>query len=204
MKRGETYSSGWLKAQDMLDQGKVNGLDLTIKTVTTSTMNDGKVQRVLSFNEDDRELGLNVTNWDACAELSGKDDDEHWPGFVINVHPIKLDRPYNGKTHGLRIRPAQGVGPARVANHAGPSQVSMIDNAGPFWSLTDATTAVLEAGISRDDFMGYLKSKGLTKWNPATHTQLAVDFIATRKAAASAAPVDAEEIPFAPDPWIPA
>ena len=199
MKRGETYSSGWLKSQDMLDQGKVNGLDLTIKSVTTSTMNDGKVQRVLAFNEDDRELGLNVTNWDAVADLSGKDDDDEWPGTVVNVHPIKLDRPYNGKTHGLRIRPPQGVGPARMAA-SGPSRVGVNDAIpqpaapGPAWSLTDATTAVLEAGIPRDEFMGYLKSSGLTKWNPAQHTKLAMDFIASRKGAAAS--MDAEEIPF--------
>lgn len=104
MKRGETYSSGWLKSQDMLDKGLTEGMDLTIKSIRTSEMNDGGVQRVLAFNETDQELGLNATNWDSLAELTGKDDDDLWLGFKFNAYPHKLDRPFNGKTHGIRIR----------------------------------------------------------------------------------------------------
>lgn len=188
MKRGETYSSGWLKAQDMLDQGKLNGMDLTIKSVTTSTMDDGKVQRVLAFNEDDRELGLNVTNWDSIAGITSQDDDEHWIGSVVNVHPIKLDRPYNGKTHGLRVRSPQGIGPARANGHA-PAPAPTRPAPGMNWE--DAVTAVLEAGLADADWRAHVKGLGLTKWNASTGAKLVQDFIASHKAA-----VDEDIIPF--------
>ncbi len=127
MKRGETYTSGWLKAADMLEQGQANGLDLTIKAIKSATMDDGKQQRSISFQEDERELGLNVTNWDTIADLTGKDDDDHWIGTVINAYPHKLDRQFNGATHGIRIRHPQGVGPA----HTNPRQPARQPNGMP-------------------------------------------------------------------------
>lgn len=90
------------------------------------------------------------------------------------------------------------------ANSGGPKQVSVAGNGHEKWTLTDATTAVLEAGIPEQDFKVYLKSKGLKVWKPSEHTQLAQDFIATRTAAANSAPIDDEAIPFSPLPWIPA
>ncbi len=104
MRKSEIYSSGWLKAPDLIAGGQPNGINLTIKGVHTGETDDGKEQRILSFTEDGRQLGLNVTNWDTIAEITGKDDDDHWIGTRINVYPHKLDRPYNGKTHGIRIR----------------------------------------------------------------------------------------------------
>lgn len=110
MKRGETYSSGYLKAPDMLDQGitEANGINLTIKSIVTQNMDDGNVQRVLSFTDSDQKLGLNATNWDSIAAITGKDDDDLWIGTRINCYPHKLDRPYQGKTHGVRVRAVAG------------------------------------------------------------------------------------------------
>lgn len=70
------------------------------------------------------------------------------------------------------------------------------------WTLEDATTAVLEAGITRDAFHAHLRNKGLTSWNAKKHTQLARDFIAIEKTKTTA--IDDEHIPFNPLPWIPA
>lgn len=121
MRRIDIYTSGWMKAPDMLAAGQLHGLDLTIKEVTTSTMDNGEEQRTLAFVEDERRMGLNATNWDSIAALTGKDDDDGWTGTVINVYPHKLDRPYNGKTHGVRVQAPQGIDPATARQKpAGP------------------------------------------------------------------------------------
>jgi hypothetical protein len=112
MKRGEIYTSGWLKAKDMLDAGRVNGLDLTIVKAEAGEL-DGDKQCVLSFREDERQLGLNATNFDAIVDMTGHPDSDDWIGTTINAYPAKLDRPYNGHTHGVRVRGPQGVGPAK-------------------------------------------------------------------------------------------
>lgn len=120
MKRGEIYSGGFLKASDLIDKGQADGIDVTIKAVHTDTMDDGKQQRILSFHETDQQLGLNVTNWDSIAVIAGVDDDDHWVGLKIRVYPHRLDRPYNGKTHGIRVRAVVGGGglPANAIPHA--------------------------------------------------------------------------------------
>lgn len=121
MKRSDIYESNWIKSQDMLDQGLDHGLNLTISAIETNTMDDGREQRVLSFKESDKRLGLNATNWDSIAAITGEDDDDNWIGTCINVYPHKLDRPYMGKTHGIRVRAVQG---SRVSRGAAAPKVT--------------------------------------------------------------------------------
>lgn len=116
MKRGEVYSSGFMKAQDLIDQGHIDGIVLTIKGSRIATLDDGAKQVVLAFAEDDRELGLNATNFDTIVELTGRDDSDNWNGAKICIYPQKLDRPYKGATHGVRVRAANSaVAPIRPA-----------------------------------------------------------------------------------------
>jgi hypothetical protein len=129
MKRGEIYQSGWIKAKDMLDLGQTDGLNLTVKKVRTGELNDGTVQGILAFNEDERELGLNVTNWNAMVEITGQEDGDDWLGSKINVYPHKLDRPYQGATHGVRVRAIAGAKAATPpANTSTPPNTSLPDN----------------------------------------------------------------------------
>lgn len=105
MKRNEMYGAGmFIKAKDMLADGTESGLTLTIKDVSTSTFADGDEQRVLTFEEDDRKLGLNATNWDRIAKITGQDDDDQWPGTQIVLYVQELDKPFNGHTHAIRVR----------------------------------------------------------------------------------------------------
>lgn len=122
MKRGQVYSSGWLKAKDMLDQNLPNGMDLTIKGAKEGSLDDGSRQVVLSFHEDERELGLNATNFDTICDIFKVDDSDYFAGKKINAFPHKLDRPYNGATHGIRVRLPIGV-VAPVAKGAPPPSI---------------------------------------------------------------------------------
>jgi len=186
-RRGETYSSGWLKASDLLDTGNKDGLDLTIKSLSTSEMDDGKVQRVLAFEEDERQLGLNVTNWDALAEMFAADDDDDWVGCVCNVYPHKLDRIYNGKTHGLRVRlPAK----SRTKQAQAPATVM---------KMAEAVAALKDVGISRDDLVAHLKANGFSAYVPDTCTPVVMALISESRAKMLDGPhnpVDEDEIPF--------
>lgn len=189
-RRGEIYSSGWLKASDLLDTGKETGLDLTIKAVRTSEMDDGKVQRTISFVEDDRELGLNVTNWDSLAILFKKEDDEDWIGGVCNVHPHRLDRPYNGKTHGIRVGAPRGVGPARTT-------VAPATSAG--MTFAAAVEAVGKVMMTRDGLVEHLKANGHSVWNSASCTPIVLGLIkelSGPKTQDQHKPMNEEEIPF--------
>lgn len=86
-RKSDTYKSNYLKA-DQLKQsdGSYEELTLTISEVTDGSFDDGTRQRILSFEGDERQLGLNVTNWDAVALITGKDDDDDWAGFKIVLY----------------------------------------------------------------------------------------------------------------------
>lgn len=94
-----------------------------------------------------------------------------------------------------RPEPGVGSGPAHVVVDQKLRQ--------EVWTFEDAMTAVLESGITRDEFLGYLKSNGLSKWVPGLHTILAQAFI-KKHAAAGGSPIGEEIIPFSWEPWIPA
>lgn len=95
MKKSEIYTSNFLKASTLIDRGQ-RSMTLTIKGISTHAFDDGKKQRVLSFNEIDEALGLNPTNWDTIASLLGKDDDDHWIGDRITIYVTKTT--FKGQT----------------------------------------------------------------------------------------------------------
>lgn len=111
-RRDETYTSGWLKSPDMIAAGQEGGLNLTIESIRTGEVGQGaakKTQRILTFKEDERELGLSPTAWDETAKALGVDDDDGWIGKTINVYPHEMDKPFNGHTHRIRVRKPLGA-----------------------------------------------------------------------------------------------
>lgn len=95
MKKSEIYTSNFLKASTLIDR-KQRSMTLTIKGISTHAFDDGKKQRVLSFEEIDEALGLNPTNWDTIASLLGKDDDDDWIGDKITIYVTKTT--FKGQT----------------------------------------------------------------------------------------------------------
>lgn len=190
MKKSDIYTSGWLKSSELMEQGHHNGLDLTIKAVRTSKpMDDGTIQRCVSFVEDDRELGLNATNWDSLSEIFGQLDDDNWPGGVANFYPHKLDRPFKGSTHGIRVRLPQGVGPARAPagqQQAPPQQaqyqpaayVPPATIAPPAWSWAQVLAEGMRVGMTEDQIKAGLKAAGLTGYVPSRDTARVVAMLA--------------------------
>lgn len=90
MKKGQIYSSmlnaDWLKGSTPAP----HELTVTVAGGYEKEFDEGngvkKKQWVLTFQEDVPDLGLNLTNWDAMEEITGKDDSEHWRGSRIVVY----------------------------------------------------------------------------------------------------------------------
>jgi hypothetical protein len=83
MRIEQAFPSPFFRAGDILDGEPV----LTIAAVSTETLGDGDERRCLSFEETEKRLVLNKTNWLRVAELTKQDDDGNWVG-----HKIRLTR----------------------------------------------------------------------------------------------------------------
>lgn len=106
MKREDAFPSKWLKAEH-LKEAPGRKLVLTISGVTTVKYRDGSTSRALSFDETDKQLGLNKTNWEACEQITGRDDDEKWAGHKVEAFFTMVE--FGGKqVPGIRLRPVGG------------------------------------------------------------------------------------------------
>lgn len=128
MKKHETYGAGeWIKSDHFEADETRTG---TIESVGTHTFEDGQAQRYLSFSDLDGQFGLNVTNWDMVAELSGQDDDDNWAGTQVEIY--KTTTRFGAKTVPcLRIRkPANGTSNGAAEPAPAPSSVPVLGKAG--------------------------------------------------------------------------
>lgn len=127
MKKSETYGGNFLKAENLIDgklpngKPKYNTLTLTICKIESHTFDDGKGQRVLSFENFDKKLGLNVTNWNRIEAITGKDDDDQWIGETIEVF-VDPYVEFQGKIiPAIRVREPSGKVPHPSAPPAPPA-----------------------------------------------------------------------------------
>ena len=101
MKRNDIYPSRWLKAAD-LPQG---GETLTIERVTEEAIGKDRERKpVATFENYDKELVINPTNWDSIVELTGQADSDDWPGHRVRL--VRLQVQFGRETvEAIRIRP---------------------------------------------------------------------------------------------------
>ncbi len=89
MKAHEAFPSKYIKTEDL--EGK--SVPVTIERVITETIkrDDGATEekRIVYFRGGQRGMVLNQTNWNAIADISGKDDDDDWPGTKVVLYPTK-------------------------------------------------------------------------------------------------------------------
>jgi hypothetical protein len=100
--RDDLFPSKHLKAADL------NGKPAVVKILKTPSEKmkglDGteQVKTVLYFEGSEKDLPLNMTNWDLCAAICGPETDD-WPGHVIELYPTTTMM--GGKVVGcIRIR----------------------------------------------------------------------------------------------------
>jgi hypothetical protein len=93
MKSNQVFPSRWLKAADLGPDGET----VTIRRVTMEEIGEERERKpVMTFDETDQELVVNLTNWNSIAELTEKDDSDDWPGRVIKLVRVKVQ--YGKKT----------------------------------------------------------------------------------------------------------
>lgn len=130
MKRNEAFPTGFFKAADFEN----GNLTLTIKSIAMKSIgqgDDATDKPHLSFNEDHRELALNLTNWNFIADVYGDESDE-WIGKQITLYKARV--PFGGKiVDAIRVEvpnpiATQNTAPASTrAPQAAPSQNNALD-----------------------------------------------------------------------------
>ena len=93
MKYNEIFPSRWLKAADL----ELDGKKVTIRKVTLEEIGEERERKpIMAFLETDKELVVNVTNWNSISELTGLDDSDDWLGHEIKLVRVKVQ--YGAKT----------------------------------------------------------------------------------------------------------
>src|SRR5262245_9161255 len=126
--RDEVFPSRFLKHSDL--NGKP--LTLTIKSAPTEPLKgvNGEEQdkTVLHFKETKKTLPLNVTNWDAVADVTAEADTNDWAGHRIQAYPSTT--PMRGEiVDCVRIRsPEQLALPAKKKAAASKKKTTVKDD----------------------------------------------------------------------------
>ena len=135
MKIGEMKSSKYVKKEDV-----GNGLIVTIVKMTNENvaMDNQPVEMkwVMHFREDINPLVLNWTNLQLCAQATGSEETDEWPGKQIVLWNDPNVSFGGNLTGGVRIRPVQQAqptaAPARADNdERNPPPIGTDDNGIP-------------------------------------------------------------------------
>lgn len=106
MKISETFQSKFLKAADL--NGRT--IRVTIASVFSESMDDGKVKPILYFNGAKKGLVLNRTNASTIAMAFG-DDTDAWIGADIELFPMAVS--FQGQMQpAIRVKVPADNGPA--------------------------------------------------------------------------------------------
>jgi hypothetical protein len=100
----DRFPSKFLNAQNMPTEVMVLTIDGEAENVDYPGGDSGTA---ISFKEIDKQFGVNVTCWDAIAQIAGIEDDAEWDGTVVELFKTKTD--FKGKmVDCIRIRPVGG------------------------------------------------------------------------------------------------
>ena len=90
MKSSDVFPSKWLKAED-LDED----MTVTIKSVTKEAFKDQHGQESMKpcayFEETDKGLIINKTNWKLLEQATGEDDSDSWAGKKVVLTIVDVD-----------------------------------------------------------------------------------------------------------------
>jgi len=95
MKRDEVFPGKYLKASDLKGKPRTVEIDHAPYETLKNTKGEEQQKIVLYFVGAKKALPLNMTNFDAVADIWG-DDTEFWPGQKIELYPTTTQM--GGKT----------------------------------------------------------------------------------------------------------
>jgi hypothetical protein len=95
MKRADVFPDKYLKAPDLKGKARVLEIDHALLETLKNIKGEEQQKIVLYFVGAKKALPLNMTNFDAVADICG-DDTEFWPGQKIELYPTTTQM--GGKT----------------------------------------------------------------------------------------------------------
>jgi hypothetical protein len=102
MKRDDVFQTRYLKASDLAGRPRIFTIEEAPLLTLKNTKGEEQQKTVLVFAGEKKSLPLNMTNWDAVADICGGDT-EDWPGGKVELYPTKTSM--GGKTVDcIRIR----------------------------------------------------------------------------------------------------
>lgn len=115
MKTSDVFPSQWLAAADVETPTNV-----TVKGVTVEEIGRDKERKpVIWFNELNKGLICNKTNWTNLAKLCGSDDSDEWSGRAVQLYAAAVQ--FGGEeVNAVRVRPAS-TGKLKPAPAAPPA-----------------------------------------------------------------------------------
>lgn len=114
MKISDTFQSKYLKAADL--NGRT--VRVTIASVFSESMDDGKVKPIMFFQNAQKGLVLNRTNASTIAMAFG-DDTDNWIGATIELFPQAVA--FQGQMQpAIRVKVPADNGPAFAAQNKAP------------------------------------------------------------------------------------
>jgi len=114
VKLHDVFPSQWLAAADVEQPATV-----TIRDVTTEEVGRGKeLKPVVWFEELDKGLICNKTNWQNIAKLAGSDESDDWRGKQVQLYATLVQ--FGGEeVNAVRVRPL-GTGARTTPKPAAP------------------------------------------------------------------------------------
>jgi hypothetical protein len=88
MKRADVFPDKYLKAADLKGKARVLEIDQAPLETLKNTKGEEQQKIVLYFVGAKKALPLNMTNFDAVADICG-DDTDSWPGQEIELYPTR-------------------------------------------------------------------------------------------------------------------
>jgi hypothetical protein len=117
MRRDEVFLSKYLKASDLKGKARVVEIDHASLETLKNTKGEEQQKIVLYFVGAKKALPLNMTNFDAVADICG-DDTDFWPGQKVELYPTTTMM--GGKTVDcVRIRKPRELQPAPPKRESG-------------------------------------------------------------------------------------
>lgn len=180
MKRSDAFPSNYMSQADVLTP-----ILVTIADVHQVTMkgDDGDERKTVMVFTDDRlkPMVLNNVNWTTCESAYG-DESTMWHGKQVEIYVDPTVMFGKKRVGGLRLRIPQVFNGSN--GHATTAQAAKV------FTFEQATAALADAGLSKDDLVNRLKAQGHNSWNSVRDSATVAAMLAE-----ATAPKE-EEIPF--------
>lgn len=101
MRTDDIFPSKYLKAADLPEEGSQT---FTIEKVTVEEIGKDKERKpVVHFNETEKAMVCNKTNWNTIARVTGSDDSDDWRGKKISLGRAEVEA-FGEMVEAIRVR----------------------------------------------------------------------------------------------------